>query len=754
MENANKTYEKKKKCILLDKSNISNTSFNYNDLKTSNSLNKQKIENLKNKIKLDYRKDKRNVIKIYNSSKKLTKNDNENTWFKEEKTKNKNSINEKSSNDKLDKNNNNIICNLKKIKTNKEYIKVNNRKILLNNNNTSKSIKTFPSRDFINQDNCERNKSNIINVFKTKNSKKDNFDYFNIQDKNCKKKNEKIITKSYRKSSNIHSPLIIKNIYLNTDKNIISFQKSFKIKRPIKIKLNSYRKYKFDYSNNPKAYEKNLSTRYKIKENNPFSNPYNNFKEKDIYSNDLQLIKMKLKKRFNDNNLILNKTLLSNLGIEMNEKENENFFSKLNLYQKNVNKIFDKDKYYKNYTYSNNRTCNSNKENTNNSNNKSNKINNQIIKKPKKTYKKINYKNRHIERYNYNPYKNSSSLSTQDLFQKYNNLLKKSQNFTDNSNSYKTDKIKLQTYDIKLVTKKIAINASIIKKGTNNDSINENYNQTSLFKVKFSDINYSFYGVCNGYGPNGYLISEYIKNNLPIIFYKKLKNIIINENSNLISDINKKTINYEKIYQESFSDIESAIINNKKINIDFSGSTCVSLLFSSNSIISANIGDKNRAIKGQFLNNKWSYKILTRGHKPKEREEKEKIIKLNGDISPLLNKNRDYNSSERIWIKEKNYHNLTMIMTIGDKIRKEGGFCSEPEIKTIPYQEYDKFVVIATDGFWKYVLNDEVIEIVSYYYNLNDCDSAVVKLYEIAYNRWMHKHRYIKDISIIVVFIE
>ena len=68
--------------------------------------------------------------------------------------------------------------------------------------------------------------------------------------------------------------------------------------------------------------------------------------------------------------------------------------------------------------------------------------------------------------------------------------------------------------------------------------------------------------------------------------------------------------------------------------------------------------------------------------------------------------------------------------------------------------QYDKFVVIATDGFWKYVLNDEVIEIVSYYYNLNDCDSAVVKLYEIAYNRWMHKHRYIKDISIIVVFIE
>ena len=37
---------------------------------------------------------------------------------------------------------------------------------------------------------------------------------------------------------------------------------------------------------------------------------------------------------------------------------------------------------------------------------------------------------------------------------------------------------------------------------------------------------------------------------------------------------------------------------------------------------------------------------------------------------------------------------------------------------------------------------------------INDCDNAVIKLYEVAYNRWINNRRYIDDISIIVVFLE
>ena len=195
------------------------------------------------------------------------------------------------------------------------------------------------------------------------------------------------------------------------------------------------------------------------------------------------------------------------------------------------------------------------------------------------------------------------------------------------------------------------------------------------------------------------------------------------------------------------------IISNKNINIDFSGSTCASLLFSKYSIISANIGD-SRAIKGQLINNKWSYEILTRDHKPKEKDEAERIIKLNGYIHPLILDDGRYNGPLRVWIKEGKFPGLSMTRVIGDKLFKSIGVSSEPEIKIIPYKNYDKFVIIASDGLWDYVSNNEAVQIVSHYYIKNDCDSAVLRLYEIAYNKWINNERYIDDISIIVVFLE
>lgn len=95
-----------------------------------------------------------------------------------------------------------------------------------------------------------------------------------------------------------------------------------------------------------------------------------------------------------------------------------------------------------------------------------------------------------------------------------------------------------------------------------------------------------------------------------------------------------------------------------------------------------------------------------------------------------------------------------MTRVVRYKKDKSIGSCFEPEIKIFPYEKYDKFVIIASDGLWQFVSNEEIIEIVGYYYKLNDCDSSVVKLYEIAYNRWIKNNTYIYDISIIVVFLE
>ena len=142
---------------------------------------------------------------------------------------------------------------------------------------------------------------------------------------------------------------------------------------------------------------------------------------------------------------------------------------------------------------------NSNKENNGDNNN--NKDNKNKKKKLCPAEDIIKTQNKIIQNRKENIAKNKKPLSlfTQDLFSKH---------YKHKNNEKKDTKLSLG----EIISKKILINASITKKG--NKYFGEQKNQDSLFKVKFSDINFSFYGVCDGHGKNGHLVSDFIKINL------------------------------------------------------------------------------------------------------------------------------------------------------------------------------------------------------------------------------------------------
>ena len=94
-----------------------------------------------------------------------------------------------------------------------------------------------------------------------------------------------------------------------------------------------------------------------------------------------------------------------------------------------------------------------------------------------------------------------------------------------------------------------------------------------------------------------------------------------------------------------------------------------------------------------------------------------------------------------------------MSRSFGDGIAKKVGVYAEPEVKIFPFKEEDKFIIIASDGLWEYVTNEEVVEIVGKFHEKNDCDGAVSELYEVSKERWVKYDDYIDDISIIVVFL-
>ena len=96
---------------------------------------------------------------------------------------------------------------------------------------------------------------------------------------------------------------------------------------------------------------------------------------------------------------------------------------------------------------------------------------------------------------------------------------------------------------------------------------------------------------------------------------------------------------------------------------------------------------------------------------------------------------------------------LAMSRSFGDEIASRVGFFWEPEVKIFPFKEEDRFIVIASDGLWEYVSNEEAINIVKDYFEKKDCDGAFSKLYEIWHEKWVQYDDYIDDISFIVVFL-
>ena len=310
----------------------------------------------------------------------------------------------------------------------------------------------------------------------------------------------------------------------------------------------------------------------------------------------------------------------------------------------------------------------------------------------------------------------------------------------------------------KNIYKKIISNASLSRKGLNRPDEQMKINQDTLFKVKFGDINYSYYGVCDGHGPSGHFVSDFIKSNIAFIVYKQLKSLLLQNNNNNISNLNSASdanIDFPKLFKDCFLLMDSKLTNNKSIDIELSGTTCVSLLFCDNRIISANVGD-SRAIKGQYniSNKKWGYIALSRDHKPSEKDEAERIHKYKGIIHPYIDDDGNYAGPDRVWIDDEELPGLAMSRSFGDEIAARAGVYAEPEVKIFPFEEKDKFVVIASDGLWEYVTNEEVIDIVSEYFEKKDCDGAVSKLYEVSHERWVQYDDYIDDISIIVVFLD
>ena len=258
---------------------------------------------------------------------------------------------------------------------------------------------------------------------------------------------------------------------------------------------------------------------------------------------------------------------------------------------------------------------------------------------------------------------------------------------------------------------------------TNQDSYLEKEEETLLNNKEYT------FGVFDGHGIQGHCVSEAIKNYLKNCSYEQYQT--------------KKKIT------SMFSALSLNIENSNDFDIFCSGSTAVLVHISKEKITCANCGD-SRAILITYNGTGFTILKLSRDHKPNLSEEKRRIIAAGGRVDRIYGM-----GPFRVWFKDGDYPGLAMSRSIGDTLAHKIGVSDVPEIFEYHICKVKPFaVVIASDGVWEFMSNEQVKNIVIKYRNSHDALGCTKEIVEKSRQIWKGTTYAIDDITCVVSFFK
>ena len=296
--------------------------------------------------------------------------------------------------------------------------------------------------------------------------------------------------------------------------------------------------------------------------------------------------------------------------------------------------------------------------------------------------------------------------------------------------------------------KKIESIENLCQKGFSGPGIKKiNQDNFFIYNNFMNNPNYIFTGVCDGHGTFGHNVSGYLVYNLPLT----INDILIKEKMEKLTEQNKPKL--ISIIKNTFLDIDKKISLDTRIDSLYSGSTCVSIVYTPSKLICANLGD-SRCLIGKYDGKKWFSKNISYDHKPTNILEQERILKNGGRIESFKDEEGNYLGPKRVWLKDEDVPGLAMSRSFGDGVAHSVGVISEPEITEYSFLHEDKFIILASDGIWEFISSDECVNLVKDYYIKKDIIGALNFLYKEASKRWIIEEEVIDDITLIIIFFE
>eukprot|EP00397_Hematodinium_sp_SG-2012_P023570 GEMP01024497.1.p1 GENE.GEMP01024497.1~~GEMP01024497.1.p1 ORF type:complete len:372 (+),score=88.56 GEMP01024497.1:181-1296(+) len=263
-------------------------------------------------------------------------------------------------------------------------------------------------------------------------------------------------------------------------------------------------------------------------------------------------------------------------------------------------------------------------------------------------------------------------------------------------------------------------------------------NQDSHWELdNFANDSTQFYfGVADGHGYQGKEVSEMVRKRLP---------------NHLARECTLQT-DLAAAFTRAFSKTSQELLFSS-LDVSYSGSTCVTCLIRGTTAYGANVGD-SRAIVARNQDGEWKALLLSNDHKPDLPQERARIERNEGRVAAFRGENGEVVGPPRVWLKHQDAPGLAMSRSMGDSVASSVGVTSEPEIIQVVLQESDKFIILASDGVWEFITNEEAIRICAPYCNRGDVNGALTAITKEARARWSKEEEVIDDITAVIALLD
>ncbi|KAL1548128.1 putative protein phosphatase 2C 34 [Salvia divinorum] len=263
-----------------------------------------------------------------------------------------------------------------------------------------------------------------------------------------------------------------------------------------------------------------------------------------------------------------------------------------------------------------------------------------------------------------------------------------------------------------------------------------------------------FCGVFDGHGAWGHFVSKTVRELLPSLLLCSWKEAVELNAGDLdcILESEKKKIQFD-VWEQSFykacAAVDQELEQRPAIDSFHSGCTSLALVRQGDLMIVANVGDSRAVLATTSDEGSLVATQLTTDHKPNLPYERKRIEKSGG----MTYSCPDEPGVHRVWLPNGQGvrgPGLAVSRAFGDYYIKDFGLIYEPQITQRRISSMDQFAILATDGVWDVISNEEAVEIVA----SSKRDESAKRLVEYAACAWKRRGRcaVMDDISAVCLF--